>query len=42
MGLKLTLLGNTSIEYNGVKINFKLRKAEALVYYIALNGGASR
>ena len=42
MKLKISLLGNSLIEYEGEKVTFKLHKAEALLYYIALNGGASR
>lgn len=42
MSLTLAMLGNSSIEYNGVKIGFRLRKAEALIYYLALNGSAAR
>lgn len=42
MTLKLALLGNISIEYDGEAIELKLRKAETILYYIALNGSASR
>lgn len=42
MTLKLALLGNISIEYCGEAIELKLRKAETILYYIALNGGAPR
>lgn len=42
MTLKLTLLGDISIEYGGETVELKLRKAEAILYYIALNGRTSR
>ncbi len=42
MGIMLSLLGNAAIEYNGAKIDFKLRKAESIIYYVALCGSATR
>lgn len=40
--LKLALLGNSEIRYDGLCVVLKLHKAEALLYYIALNGTATR
>ena len=42
MKLKISLLGNSLIEYGGEKVTFKLHKAEALLYYIALSGEVTR
>ena len=42
MKLKISLLGNSLIEYEGKRIAFKLHKAEALLYYIALNKEVTR
>ena len=42
MNLKISLLGNISIEYCGKKVSFELRKAEALLCYIMINGEATR
>ncbi|MEG1823387.1 MAG: AAA family ATPase [Cloacibacillus sp.] len=42
MKLELALFGECEIIYEGKRVQFKFRKAEALFYYIALNGGASR
>ena len=38
MKLKISLLGNSFIEYGGKKVVFQLHKAESLFYYVALNG----
>ena len=42
MKLKISLLGNSFIEYGGKKVVFQLHKAESLFYYVALNGETAR
>ncbi len=42
MTLFLHLLGNPHIEINSRKLSFSLKKAESIVFYLALNGPATR
>lgn len=42
MDLKITVIGTPTIELNGAPLHLPLKKAEAIVYYLAIEGKAGR